>query len=677
MAGVVAYFYFTYRKPQPSTWSDTLEGTEKDGDVGTCIKRGKDVKELKTESHGCRTLFESFQKACEEYASKPALGSRPVLKIHQEEKIVHGEKKRWLTYEKGPYEFRTYAETYQYTLEFASGLLNLGLKPGDKFALYNETCVEWTVAEQACYCQNLTVLTVYANLGAEGLKYAIQEAEITHIFTGGALLHNLIEVAPECPSLKVIIYSEDGLDDHVDSLKENHQIYHFNDVVETGKKNMHEPTPPKPEDIACIMYTSGSTGPPKGVMITHGNMISAVGGYGINFKVQPDDCYLNYLPLAHVLAMVIENACIRYGAKIGYGLPVTLTDTNMKNCLGDMRELGPTAFAGVPLVYDKIKAGIITQVNNSGAATKIIFQIALALKKWATLRGRSTPLLDLIVFNKFKTLLGGKMRWMVSGGAPLSAEAHLYLKSCFGIPLLQGYGLTETCGAGAVMRMPDLSLGSVGAPVDCLEIKLVDVKDMGYEASNTPRPQGEVWMRGPCISAGYFKHPEKTAEVFTKDGWFKTGDIGEWTEAGQLKIIDRKKNLIKGPSGEYIALEKLECVFKNCDWVVSLCAYADSYRPYNVAIVQPQQQKVLAWGASKGLKDSFEDLCHKKELRKAICDELNAVGKAAGLKHFELLQNVVLVPEEWSSANRMLTAAMKLNRQNIYKTFKAEIDDMY
>jgi long-chain acyl-CoA synthetase len=176
-------------------------------------------------------------------------------------------------------------------------------------------------------------------------------------------------------------------------------------------------------------------------------------------------------------------------------------------CLGDMRELAPTAMAGVPLVFDRIRAGIIKKIQKESTLKQIIFKVALSIKQWAYVRGRATPLLDKVVFNQFKTGLGGNMRFMVSGGAPLSRSCHLFLQACFGVPLLQGYGLTETCGAGNVMMMDDRTQGTVGPPVPCVEVKLIDAPEMGYFAKNNT---GEVWIRGPAITRGYFLNDELT-----------------------------------------------------------------------------------------------------------------------------------------------------------------------
>merc|ERR1711974_86793 len=271
------------------------------------------------------------------------------------------------------------------------------------------------------------------------------------------------------------------------------------------------------------------------------------------------------------------------------------------------------------------------------------------------------PGLDRLIFDKMKESMGGRVRFMVSGGAPLSSAAHLFLQACFGVPILQGYGLTETCGAGCAMMPDDHSQGTAGPPVPCVEIKLVDVPDMNYLSSNNP-PTGEIWIRGPSVSKGYYLEEEKTAEVFTEDGWFKTGDVGMWNENGSLSIIDRIKNLVKGPGGEYIALEKLESVYKNSSFVQNVCVFVSKDVPKVIAIIEPSERK--------------KEESNANEFKKLVLEDLRETGTANQLRKYELVTDVIIVDEEWSSDNNMLTAAMKLNRRAIYSECEEELDSL-
>jgi len=562
-------------------------------------RRNTLTKELVKQPAGCATLYESFARAAKEYNDRDCLGVRKTIReIKKEVTGPDGNKRTWVSYERGPFNFKTFTECFQASRTFASGLRSLGLNPKEKLAIYEETCYEWVTAEQACYTQSFIVLTVYANLGLEALAYALDSAKVEFIMANGKLLSQLVSI----------------------------------------KDKIH------------LKY-----------------VISAVGGFGTCFGVQDGDSYLSYLPLAHVLAMVVSNAVIHYGGITGFGNTKTLTDDSMVDgCLGDIREFRPTAFAGVPLVYDRIKAGILKKVEAESKVKQAIFRFALVIKQYAWKNNKSTPLLDAIVFNQFKSRLGGRVRFMVSGGAPLSSSAHLFLASCFGVPLLQGYGLTETCGAGTVMQLDDHSQGTVGPPVPCVEIKLVDVEDMGYTTKNNP-PQGEIWMRGPSITKGYYNAPEKTEEVYTPDGWFKTGDIGMWNKNGTLSIVDRVKNLVKGPYGEYIALEKLESVYKNSSYVLNACIYASKETPHIIAIVEPQPPVLEARGIT--------NVSTNKEFAAEVKKDLNTTGTQNGLKKFELVTHVILVGEEWNPNNNMLTAAMKLNRRSIYQTYQKRIDE--
>jgi len=437
-----------------------------------------------------------------------------------------------------------------------------------------------------------------------------------------------------------------------------------------------EPVPPQPDDLAVIMYTSGSTDLPKGVMISHSNVVGALSGLLSGIGVTKDDVYLSFLPLAHVLAFIVECAALYFGATIGYGRPRTLVDSAVKGCLGDIRTLRPTIFCGVPTMYDKIKQTVAGRISKSPSIIKFLFSKGFSSKAAALKKGQSTPLWNLLVFNKLKDQLGGKVRVIVSGGAPLSPECHQFLQVCFSAPVLQGYGLTETCGAGTLMEVDDFSTGSAGPPVACCEIKLVDVPDMEYRSKDDP-PRGEIWIRGKNVALGYYKK-QKTENDFV-DGWFRTGDVGQFLSNGNLQIIDRIKNLVKPPHGEYIAIERLESIYKNSKFIDNICIHADSNHYDVVALVAPNKSALQEWATKNNIKEAnnFEELCNLQQARKAVMDDLVTVSKASKLKSIELVKNVKLFPEEWTPDNGWLTAATKLRRNYVEKQYKPDIDKLY
>jgi long-chain acyl-CoA synthetase len=270
----------------------------------------------------------------------------------------------------------------------------------------------------------------------------------------------------------------------------------------------------------------------------------------------PGDGLLTYLPLAHILEFVFENAVLYWGGTMGYGNPRTLSDASVKNCKGDIREFRPTVLVGVPAVWETVKKGIIAKVNAGGLLTQKVFWGAFATKDFLVSRGLpGAGLLDAIVFNKVKEATGGKLRIMMNGGGPIAKETQRFLSFAV-TPMISGYGLTETSAMGAIMDPLMWTDASLGELPGSIEAKLVDFPDAGYHATNNP-PQGEIWIRGASVAGGYLDLPEETKEAFTDDGWFKTGDIGQFDHRGQIVIIDRKKNLVKTLNGEYIALEKV------------------------------------------------------------------------------------------------------------------------
>ncbi|XP_037534383.1 long-chain-fatty-acid--CoA ligase 3-like [Nematolebias whitei] len=340
---------------------------------------------------------------------------------------------------------------------------------------------------------------------------------------------------------------------------------------------------PLPSDIAVIMYTSGSTGVPKGVMISHANIIASISGIAEKIpNLCEDDTYIGYLPLAHVLELCAELLCISHGCRIGYSSPQTLADQSSKikkGSRGDASALQPTLMAAVPEIMDRIYKNVMTKVEQMNSFQQTLFILAYNYKLEQLSKGNSTPLCDRVVFRKVRSLLGGQTRVLLSGGAPLSAATQRFMNICLCCPVGQGYGLTETCGAGTVSELWDYSTGRVGGPLACCEIKLKDWLEGGYRSLDKPHPRGEILIGGLNVTMGYYKSEAKNQEDYFVDEnnqrWFCTGDIGEIHEDGCLKIIDRKKDLVKLQAGEYVSLGKVEAVLRNCPLVDNICVYAN------------------------------------------------------------------------------------------------------
>jgi len=357
---------------------------------------------------------------------------------------------------------------------------------------------------------------------------------------------------------------------------------------------------------------------------------------------------------------------------IGYGNVKTLTDASMRNCEGDMKCFKPTIMVGVPAVWEQIRKGIVTKVKEGGKAG--LFNAAMTMKRNSTILGYVA---DAVVFKKVKEATGGRLKFALSGGAPISKDTQEFLQTAL-VTMLQGYGMTESAAMCAILPPEYLQQGVAGVPVPCAEIKLVDVKDMNYTSKNTP-PQGEIYLRGPSITKGYFKREDLTKEAISDDGWLMTGDIGQWNADGTLSIIDRKKNLVKLSGGEYIALERLETTFSACNLVQKLCLHADSDAKQPMAVVFPNEKNLRSAVKEHGFADNedLRTLCEDDKVKELVLSELNAVGKKSKFKQMELLQTVILDPEEWTPNNGMLTAAQKLQRKAIIKKHEQEIKKNY
>ncbi|KAM9440191.1 long-chain-fatty-acid--CoA ligase 3b [Clarias gariepinus] len=643
-------------------------------------------KQLVSELHGgLGTLDKVFEHAVRQFPQRDCLGTREVL---SEEDEVQPNKKVFKKVILGKYNWLSYEETFNLVQRFGKGLATLGQKPQCNIAIFCETRAEWIIAAQACFMYNFPVVTLYSTLGGPAIAHGLNETEVTHIITSKDLLQSrLKEILLEVPRLQHIILVDQKSSTWPD-LPRGIQVHSMSAVQELGAKPeslMVQRKQPLPKDIAVIMYTSGSTGIPKGVIISHRNIIAGVAGMAERIpNLDENDTYIGYLPLAHVLELSAELVCVSHGCRIGYSSPQTLADQSTKikkGSKGDASVLKPTLMAAVPEIMDRIYKNVMTKVEEMSRVQRTLFVLAYNYKMEQIMKGYSTPLCDRLVFKKVRSLLGGNTRVLLSGGAPLSAATQRFMNICFCCPVGQGYGLTETCGAGTISDFYDYSTGRVGAPLVCSEIMLKDWEEGGYYSTDKPAPRGEILIGGPNVTMGYYKNEEKNRIDFfvDKNGqrWFCTGDIGEFHSDGCLKIIDRKKDLVKLQAGEYVSLGKVEAALKNCPLIDNICAYANSEESYVIGFVVPNQRQLLALAKQKHLLGTWEDICNHPDMEKEVLRIITEAAINAKLERFEIPKKIRLSPEQWTPETGLVTDAFKLKRKELKSHYQEDIERMY
>lgn len=574
----------------------------------------------------------------------------------------------------GDYKWMTYGEAGTARTTIGSGLIFHRIPKGSSIGLYFINRPEWLIVDHACSSYSFVSVPLYDTLGPDAVKFIVNHAGVKAIFCMPQTLNPLLSCLAEIPTVSLIVVVG-GIDDQVPLLPSSSgvQVISYSKLLSQGRSNLQSSCPPKPDDIATICYTSGTTGTPKGAVLTHGNLIANVAGATISTKFYPTDVYISYLPLAHIYERANQVMTAYYGVAVGF-----YQGDNMK-LMDDMAVLRPTLFCSVPRLYNRIYAGITNAVKTSGALRERLFNAAYNSKKQAIMNGKNpSPMWDRLVFNKIKGKLGGRVRFMGSGASPLSPDVLDFLKICFGGHVVEGYGMTETSCVITRMDEEDNSSGHVGSPNPACEVKLVDVLEMNYTSEDKPFPRGEICVRGPIIFKGYYKDEVQTKEVIDEEGWLHTGDIGLWLAGGRLKIIDRKKNIFKLAQGEYIAPEKIENVYAKCKFIAQCFIYGDSFNSSLVAVVSVDPDVLKEWAASQGIKYSdLGQLCRDPNTRAVVLADMDAVGKGAQLRGFEFAKAVTLVLEPFTVENGLLTPTFKIKRPQAREYFMKEIADMY
>ena len=543
--------------------------------------------------------------------------------------------------------------------KISRGLLKLGIKPGDKIGLIStNNRTEWHIMDLGILQIGAIDVPVYPTISIEDYIYIFNNAEIKYVFVSDKdLYEKLLQVKPQVESLKGIFTFDDipgaaNWKEVLDLGENDDNQQEVEDIAKTIQ----------PDDLATLIYTSGTTGRPKGVMLTHRNIVANVlaSDHRIprNWKLEYTDIkVLSFLPICHIFERMISYLFMYNGFSIHFAESIEKIGDNVK-------EVKPHYMTVVPRLVEKVYDKIVDKGAAAGGLKTKIFYWALSLlenydmKKPKSLKHR---IADKLVFSKWREGLGGNMITLVSGSAALSTKLNRSFHGA-GIPILEGYGLTETSPVIAVNSFERVKIGTVGHVLDNLDVKI--------------QADGEITVKGPSVFQGYYKDDKKTKEAFTEDGYFMTGDIGHIDEEGFLHITDRKKEMFKTSGGKYVAPQVLENLAKGSKFIEQIMVVGDGEK-MPCALVQPDYTFAKLWAERKHLKigKTPEEMANSPELKARIMKDINLLNATLG--KWEQIKKIELTPTLWTIEDGLLTPTMKLKRKAIKEKFFNLYEKLY
>ena len=548
----------------------------------------------------------------------------------------------------------------------ASGLHSLGVRAGDRVALLSESRPEWTLSDAGCLFAGAIDVPIYPTLTPTQVRYILKDSGArVLIVSGEEKFREVREVISECAALEHIVFIEppSGQDVQGVSLAELEQrgADLAKQQPELIKSLVREISP---DDLATIIYTSGTTGEPKGVMLTHSNLVSNLIDSSAHLSFEKDDSVLSVLPLSHVLERVAMYMYLYHGMAVYFGESLEMIGPNL-------REVRPTIFVGVPRIFEKIFARVKEKTAEKGKMNvailnwavgvgKEVAKLSVSHQKIPALLGIKHKLADKLIFSKMRAALGGRIRLLVSGGAALPEElGYIYIGA--GLPIVQGYGLTETSPVITAGRVEDNRIGTVGKPIRNVEVRIA--------------ADGEIETRGPHVMRGYYNKPVETDAVLSPDGWFKTGDIGAFDEDGFLRITDRKKELFKTSGGKYVAPQPIEQMIKGSQFVNQVVLIGNG-RKFAAALIVPDWERVESYVQLKGIKAGTRaDLC--KDPRIIDLFQRQVASLTSELPQYESVKKVALLENEMTIDGGELTPTMKVKRRVVDEKYRDVIDSLY
>eukprot|EP00826_Nyctotherus_ovalis_P050113 TRINITY_DN610_c0_g3_i2.p1 TRINITY_DN610_c0_g3~~TRINITY_DN610_c0_g3_i2.p1 ORF type:complete len:575 (-),score=138.99 TRINITY_DN610_c0_g3_i2:150-1874(-) len=546
--------------------------------------------------------------------------------------------------------------------------------------MYSKNRLDWLLTDIACWMTSTTNMAFFEALGEIGISHMAEQAQFTTIFLSIEGLDKVLELYKKgrLPTVKNLVC----FDEVTPEMRKRADLnfINFQDIVKAGKKETNVQLEDCKEDtIVTVCYTSGTTGVSKGAIILHGTFKKTMFGFGLHLAkngMQPRSTLISYLPLAHLYERIMVNLIIMSGFREGFyhGVVSELKD--------DIVACKPHFFSGVPRILCRYYEQMMKSINSLKGFKYNLAQAALKAKlaNYKQTGSVKHPIYDKLVFNKFRESFGGNIDVILTGSAPLDGVIADRIKVLLSAYCAHGYGQTEAHASLTLSALDDTDSFSVGPPNPRCEVKVMDIPEMGYLSTDTingvPIPRGELCVRGTVIP-GYFKDPERTAELFDSEGWMHTGDVALITPNGCLKIIDRKKNIFKLQQGEYVAPERIENILNNSPWVNQIFVYGNSYQNYLIALIVPLEHAVMKWAKDSDIKGSFEDICHNNQLNKVILKDLTSLGREKKLMGFEIVKKIHLMAEPMTVESGALTPTMKLKRPVIAKMYEDIFNRLY
>jgi long-chain acyl-CoA synthetase len=549
--------------------------------------------------------------------------------------------------------------------DIALGLYSLGVREGDRVAIVSESCAEWVLADQGCLFVGAVTVPIYPTLTPPQVQYILEDCapKVLFVETSGKL-QEISAAAQSCKSISDTVLLLSVSSPQSDALTLTELERRGRELAETDPQVKAKLACARPEDLATIIYTSGTTGEPKGVMLTHANMVSNLIDSSNHLDFGAGDSALSVLPLSHSFERQAMNMYLHHGMSVYFGELETLGDY--------LRQVKPTVFVGVPRIYEKILARVQDRAMAKGKLNAALVHWAIEVGKTCAQRisdrkqisvGLSLKhkLADLILFKKLRNAMGGRIRILVSGGAALSNEVSLAFLGA-GLPIVQGYGLTETSPVITAGQLHDIRVGSSGKPIRNVEVRIA--------------ADGEIETRGPHVMQGYWHKPEETKEVISAGGWFKTGDIGHLDAEGFLTVTDRKKELLKTSGGKYIAPQPIEQMIKGSRFVNQVVVIGDD-RKFASALIVPDWEQLQAYAKYKGIEglNSRADFCRSPRIIDLF--ERQIATRTLSLAQFEKIKKIALLDHEFTVEGGEMTPTLKVKRRVIDEKYRGVIDRLY